>query len=83
MVQKPLEHSYGLALWCDPFGKQSTTTVALNRGVGNKFPGGRESLRLLQHGNLITKFTNKYICFYSLFKVRGLETKDNCLREAW
>jgi len=26
---------------------------------------------------LIIKFTNKYICFYSLFKVRGLETKDN------
>jgi len=27
--------------------------------------------------SLTNKFTNKYIYFYSLFKVRGLETKDN------
>jgi len=33
--------------------------------------------------SLIIKFTNKYICIYSLFKVRGLETKDNHLREKW
>jgi len=32
---------------------------------------------------MIKKFTNIYICFYSLFKVRGIETKDNYLREAW
>jgi len=31
--------------------------------------------------SLIIKFTIKYICFYSLFKVRGLETKGNYLRE--
>jgi len=28
---------------------------------------------------LINEFTNKHICFYSLFKVRGLETKDKYL----
>jgi len=33
--------------------------------------------------NFIIKFTFKYIRFYSLFKVRGLKTKDNYLREAW
>ena len=32
--------------------------------------------------SLIIKFTNKYICFYSLFEVRGLETTGNYLREA-
>jgi len=30
--------------------------------------------------SLIIKFTNQYICFYSLFKVGGLETKDNYLK---
>jgi len=29
--------------------------------------------------SLIIKFTNKYLYFYSLFKIRGLETKDNHL----
>jgi len=33
--------------------------------------------------SLINKFTNKYICIYSLFKVRGIETKDKYLRGAW
>jgi len=33
--------------------------------------------------NLIIEFTNKYICFHSLFKDRGLETKDNYLCESW
>jgi len=32
---------------------------------------------------LIIKFNNKYICFYSLFKIRVFETKENHLREAW
>jgi len=27
----------------------------------------------------IIKFTNKYVCFYSFYKVRALETKDNYL----
>jgi len=31
----------------------------------------------------LNKFTKKYICFYNLFKVRGRETKENYLREAW
>jgi len=44
------------------------------RGVGSPYlPCNMESL--------IIKFTIKYICFYSLFKVRGLETKGNYLRE--
>jgi len=33
--------------------------------------------------SLIIKFANKYVCFYSLFEVMGLETKDNYLGEAW
>jgi len=33
--------------------------------------------------SFMIKFTNKYICFYNLFKVKGLETKDNYSREAW
>jgi len=32
---------------------------------------------------LINKFTNKLITFYSLLKVRELETNDNYLRETW
>jgi len=31
---------------------------------------------------IIIKFTDKYICFHSLFKLRRLETKDNYLSEA-
>jgi len=27
--------------------------------------------------SLINKFTSKYICVNSLFKLRGFETKDN------
>jgi len=33
--------------------------------------------------SLINKFAKKYICFCNLFNVRGLETKENYLREAW
>jgi len=34
--------------------------------------------------SLIIKITNKYICFHSLYKVRGsLETNDIYFREAW
>jgi len=29
--------------------------------------------------SLIIEFTNKCVCFYSLFKSGGLETKDNYL----
>jgi len=31
--------------------------------------------------NLINKFINEHIRLYSLFKVRGLETNDNYLKE--
>jgi len=43
----------------------------------NKFPEGRKTLRALQSSS--NKFTNEYTCFYSLFKVRGLQTKENYL----
>jgi len=33
--------------------------------------------------SLIIKFTNTYICFDSLFKVRGFERKDSYFREVW
>jgi len=33
--------------------------------------------------SLIIEFTKKYIRFYSLFKVKGFQTKDNYLRQAW
>jgi len=33
--------------------------------------------------SLIMKFTNKYICFHSLFKVRGAWNKGQLLREMW
>jgi len=53
----------------------------MSRGA-NKCPGGpinvqggREHLRDLQHGSLIRKFTNNYICFYNLLYVRGVETR--------
>jgi len=49
----------------------------------NKFPAERELLRALQQRKLINKFTNIYTCFYNLFNVRGLGTKNITLREAW
>jgi len=56
----------------------------LNGGV-NKLLGGREPFHALQHKKLSTTTTvpiNTFV-FYSSFKVRGLETKDNYLRGAW
>jgi len=54
-------------------------------GGVKKYPEGREPLRyaLWNMESLINKFINKYICFYNVFNVKGLETKDNYLREAW
>jgi len=58
-------------------------SVVLNLGGVNKFPGGRVSPYAPYNlESLIIKDTNNYVCFYSLFEVRGLETKDNCW-EAW
>jgi len=55
----------------------------LTWGCVNKFPGGRASPYAPYNlESLIIKDTNNYVCFYSLFEVRGLETKDNCW-EAW
>jgi len=33
--------------------------------------------------SLIKKLTNKYICLYNLFIVRGLDTKDNYSKGVW
>jgi len=33
--------------------------------------------------SLINKSVNKYICFYNLFSVRGLQTKANYFRGTW
>jgi len=32
--------------------------------------------------SLTIKFINKFVCFFSAFKVRGIDTKDNYLSEA-
>ena len=53
-----------------------STSVVLSRGCVRPYaPYNMESL--------IIEFTNKYICFYSLFKVKGGGTKDVYFREAW
>jgi len=47
-------------------------------GGVNKFPAERELLRPLYNmESLIKIFTNKYICFYNIFNVGGLGTKDD------
>jgi len=46
-------------------------------GDVNIFPGERKLLQLYNMESLINTFTNKYTCFYNVFKVRGFETKDN------
>jgi len=46
------------------------------------FQGGASPYALYNIESLIITFTNKYICFQSLFKVRMFETKDNYFREA-
>ena len=53
------------------------------RGV-NKFPRGRKPLCALQHGvsSLNLRINTFVFCFYSLFKVRGIETKETN-REVW
>jgi len=56
--------------------------VVLYRGVPMHFQGGANPCSLCNMGSLINMFTNKYICFHNLFIVRGLETKDNYLRES-
>jgi len=44
------------------------------RGL-NKFPWGCEPFRTLQMESLVIKFPNKYTWFYSIFKVRGRQTR--------
>jgi len=46
-------------------------------GVINTFPRDASLMRFENTEILINKYTKTYICFYSLFKVRLFETKDN------
>ena len=42
----------------------------LRQGSVNKFTGSGMPYALCKMENFINEFTNKYICFYSLFDVR-------------
>ena len=46
----------------------------------NEFQGGGEHMRFPQHGKILN---GKMFPPIHLFKVKGLEKKDNHLREAW
>jgi len=49
-----------------------------------KLQGGHELPFVLYNmESLINKFNSNYICFYNVFEIMGLETKDNYLREEW
>ena len=51
----------------------------LSGGI-NKFPGGMSPYALENMEILINKFTNEYICFYSLFKLSGASNKGQLLK---
>jgi len=46
-------------------------------GGVNKFPGGNEPYARYDMESLIIKFTSKYTCFYSLFKVMEVILQAN------
>jgi len=51
---------------------------------GERLPRGARAFNALYNMESLTNaFTNKCIRFYNLFNVKGLETKDNRLRETW
>jgi len=61
--------------------------VVPNRGHAspggvNKFPGIASLYALYNMESLIHKFTNKYICFYNLFNVRGASNKGQLQGDA-
>jgi len=49
-------------------------------GTSINFQGSASFCALYKMESLINKFTNKDTCFYNLFNVRGLETKDHYFR---
>jgi len=51
------------------------------QGSSLNFQPGANSYAPCNMESLINKFTNKYICFYNLINVKGVETKDSYLRE--
>jgi len=54
-----------------------STAVVLTRGTSINFPLGASPYAPYNMESLIIKFTNKYICFYSLFEVMGAWNKRN------
>jgi len=50
------------------------------RGVSVNFQGGASPYAPYNMESLIIKFTNKYICFYRLFKVRRTWNKGQILK---
>jgi len=70
-------------------GREHHRPVFLNwvgtpsHGGINKFPRVASPSVLYNMESLIDEFTNKCICFYNLFDVRVLETKNDCLKWAW
>jgi len=55
----------------------ANTAVALHRGDVNKFPGGRVSLRVVEHGKFLNEKVFRPIC---LFKVRGASNKGQMVK---
>jgi len=55
-------------------------SMIFNQGASLNSQAGTSSDMLYNVESLINEFTNKYICFYNLFNVKGFDTKDNYLR---
>jgi len=49
------------------------------QGASINYQGGANPYTPYNMEDLINEFTNKYICFYSLFKVRGAWSKGQLL----
>jgi len=73
-MQRFEEPQFGHACYIVFTNGSSAGRRATPGGV-NKFPGGASPYAPCNMENLINKFTNKYICFYRLFNVRGAWNK--------
>jgi len=70
--------------WTTPPDSALSATVGTPPQADVKnFQGEQSSYALYNMESLINEFTNHYICFYNLFNVIGLETKENYSREEW
>ena len=68
--------------WTTPPDSALSATVGTPPQADVKnFQGEQSSYALYNMESLINEFTNHYICFYNLFNVIGLETKENYSRE--